>query len=91
MCAKAVNSGWSNPIPKKFLTSYAPNFLNDYGDFYKQYQYQMEVWQKCNQDENIIYVNGGNVERTETNYPTNTYYPPGKSEVQFKIFGSIKV
>ena len=82
MCAKAFNSGWSNPIRKKFLTSHAPNFLNDYGDFYKQYQYQMEVWEKCNQDENVAYVDDGfgNVFVEMAAYFTETYYPPGKSE-----------
>ena len=82
-CAKAFNSGWSKPLPQKFLENHASNFLNGYSDFYKQYQYQMEVWEKCNQDENIIYVRpSGNInaalEATNITYPTETYYPPGE-------------
>ena len=43
----------------------------------------MEVWQKCNQDENIIYerpdgdINAA-LEATNITYPTETYYPPGE-------------
>ena len=82
-CAKAFNSGWSKPLPRKFLENHASNFLNGYSDFYKQYQYQMEVWNKCNQDENVIYerpfgdVNAALV-ATNITYPTETYYPPGE-------------
>ena len=43
----------------------------------------MEVWNKCNQDENVIYerpfgdVNAALV-ATNIAYPTETYYPPGE-------------
>lgn len=45
----------------------------------------MEVWNKCNQDENVIYERPfGDVnapyEAKPSIYPTDTYYPPGKSE-----------
>ena len=83
MCAKAFNSGWSKPIPKKFLENHAPDFLNEYGDFYKQYQYQMEVWEKCNQLTAL--------EANFATYPTDTYYPPGKSAIQFTTYESIKI
>ena len=82
-CAEAVNSGWSKPIPPIFLQNHAPNFLDSYEDFYKQYQYQMEVWKKCNQYENIGRArpsadNNAPYRTYAVNNPTNTYYPQGK-------------
>ena len=82
-CALAVNTGWSKPIPPIFLQNHAPNFLDSYEDFYKQYQYRMEVWKKCNQDENIGRArpsadNNAAFRSYAVNNPTNTYYPQGK-------------
>ena len=91
-CSVAVNSGWSKPLPTTFLQNHASNFLDGYDDFYKQYQFQMEVWKKCNQDENTKIARPmGNTFVTnyditfpdqyrpyDVGYPTNTYYPQGK-------------
>ena len=90
-CSVAVNSGWSKPLPTTFLQNHAQNFLDGYDDFYKQYQYKMEVWKKCNQDENTKIARPdkdfqfnygiefpGPYRPYDVEYRTNTYYPQGK-------------
>ena len=70
---EGIQSGWSKPIPEKFLKNHAATYLNEnvYSDFYKQIQYRMEVFEKC-EDPNNLDAFGSAVQ-----YPTDTYYPPG--------------
>ena len=68
---KGVHSGWSKPIPETFLTNHAPDFLKVYDEFYKQTQYKMTAFEKC-EDPNNQDLFGFNV-----TYPTDTYYPKG--------------
>ena len=70
---EGIQSGWSKPIPEKFLKNHAATYSNEnvYNNFYKQIQYRMEVFDKC-EDPNNLDPFGSAVQ-----YPTDTYYPPG--------------
>ena len=72
---EGVHSGWSKPIPETFLTNHAPGFLKVYGEFYKQNQYKMTAFEKC-EDPNNKDPFGFDVQ-----YPTDTYYPKGRCVV----------
>ena len=67
-----IHSGWSSPIPLYILTQFAPGFTKIYRDFFKQAHYKMEIFDRC-LDANTLAVTGDPAQ-----FPTNTYYPPGK-------------
>ena len=66
------HSGWSDPVPYHILLKYAPGLTKVFRDFFKQVHYRMDVLEKC-EDANKLALIGEDVE-----FPTNTYYPPGK-------------
>ena len=41
---EGVQSGWSKPMPKTFLSNHASGFLKVYDEFYKQVQYKMTAF-----------------------------------------------
>jgi len=58
-------------MPKAFLENNAPGFLKVYDEYYKQVQYKMTAFEKC-EDPNNVDPFG-----FEVLYPTDTYYPKG--------------
>ena len=66
------HSGWSDPVPFNILQKYAPGLTKVFREFFKQVHYRMDILEKC-EDANKLAIDGGDVE-----FPTNTYYPPGK-------------
>ena len=60
-------------MPKTFLEKNAPGFLKVYDEYYKQVQYKMTAFEKC-EDPNNVDLFG-----FEVQYPTDTYYPKGKN------------
>ena len=66
-------------MPETFLTNHAPGFLKVYDEFYKQVQYKMTAFQKC-EDPNNKDPFGFDVQ-----YPTDTYYPRGMFAVTCHI------
>ena len=58
-------------MPKTFLENNAPGFLKVYDEYYKQVQYKMTAFEKC-EDPNNVDPFG-----FEVLYPTDTYYPKG--------------
>ena len=75
---EGVHSGWSKPMPKTFLENNAPGFLKVYDEYYKQVQYKMTAFEKC-EDPNNVDLFG-----FEVQYPTDTYYPKGKNVLFLK-------
>ena len=69
---EGFQSGWSKPMPERYLQNHAPAFLDIYDKFYKQTQYKMDIFEKCEDPNNVDEFG------IEVEYPTNTYYPPGK-------------
>lgn len=73
------HSGWSDPVPFHILMKYAPGFTKVFRDFFKQVHYRMDILEKC-EDANKLAISGGDVE-----FPTNTYYPPGKLHILTRL------
>ena len=69
-----IHSGWSSPIPFYILSQFAPGFTKIYRDFFKQAHYKMDIMDRCS-DANALSVTG-----EPAQFPTNTYYPPGKNK-----------
>ena len=67
-------------MPETFLTNHAPDFLKVYDEFYKQTQYKMTAFEKC-EDPNNQDLFGFNV-----TYPTDTYYPKGNFSLKLWYF-----
>ena len=81
-----VHSGWSSPIPYHILSESAPEFTKIYSNFFKQSQIKMEIFERC-QDGNDLGRSNGIWESgfvIPANYPTNTYYPPGMWHILLK-------
>ena len=66
-------------MPETFLTNHASAYLKVYDEFYKQAQYKMSVFEKC-EDPNDQDAFGFNI-----TYPTNTYYPKGTYSFNFCV------
>ena len=77
---EGIQSGWSKPMPETFLTNHASTYLKVYDEFYKQAQYKMSVFEKC-EDPNDQDAFGFNI-----TYPTNTYYPKGTYSFNFCLW-----
>ena len=66
----AVHSGWSTPPPLEYVTNNAPQYLEVWGEFFKQWHYSMNLT-KC-EDPQTYWQS-----EEALNYPTNSFYPPG--------------
>ena len=71
MDSSGIHSGWSSPIPFHILSQQAPEYTTFYREFFKQAQYEMDIFARC-EGANSLMVTGAPAQ-----FPTNTYYPPG--------------
>ena len=75
----AVYSGWSTPPPLDYVTANAPEYLEVFGEFSKQWHYSMNI-RKCEDPRNYpVTYNTHNIANASVplTYPTDSYYPPG--------------
>ena len=75
----AVYSGWSTPPPLDYVTANAPEYLEVFGEFSKQWHYSMDI-RKCEDPRNYpVTYNTHNIANASVplTYPTDSYYPPG--------------
>jgi len=66
-----VHSGWTQPPPREFLQERAEGYIPFYADFFKQWHYNMDIQDKC-QDPTTSQTFGATLAT-----PSNSYYPPG--------------
>ena len=64
---EGFHAGWSKPPPRDAFTD-VPSI---YDDFFKQWHYKMDVFEKC-KDPTETLAFGAQIK-----YPSNSYYPPG--------------
>ena len=79
---QAVHSGRSKPPPLHFLQEYAKGFVTYFSDFFKQWNYKMDIQESCKDPKSSYTKSTYNTTTdqftsTSINTTTDTYYPPG--------------
>lgn len=62
-----IQAGWAEPPPFPFILKYAPAYAPLYRDFFKQWHYRMDIFEKCEDPKNSTFG--------ELQCPSNTSYP----------------
>jgi len=63
-----IQAGWSEAPPFPFLNTYAEAYVRFYRDFFKQWHYKMDIYEKCEDPKNSTFG--------RLKCPSNTSYPP---------------